>query len=216
MRLTVRIRGKPEAVSSVLKKMDNDSNCYVYVSVGSEDELLKIISLSVESGAFVEIIPGETPPLQYNPESANHSRNVDQGNDVVKGSSEASLLSKYKRRVETKVSSPQTAEQEKGKPSKPHEEVKVREESASQPPPPSPPPAPPPQPSSPHSSSSQSATPATQPPRQDRKSPEGKSSKPDVESILAKAEEEASQTEEIQFEELVKMKEEAFSRKIIE
>ncbi|MEM1696161.1 MAG: hypothetical protein QXQ90_06155, partial [Desulfurococcaceae archaeon] len=88
---------------------------------------------------------------------------------------------------------------------------RVRAEPASQPPPPPPQSTPQPQ-----LSSQRPVTPATQPPKQDRKASEGKPSKPEVEDVLAKAEEEAYQTEEIHFEELVKMKEEAFSRKIIE
>lgn len=215
MRLTVRVRGKPEAVLSVLKKMDNNSNCYVYVSVGSEEELLKLISLSVESGAFVEIIPGETTLLQDSSELTHQSKSVNQENGGVKSGDETSLLSKYKRRTETKVSPPQSVEQGRGESLKlqgeAREESRVRAESASQPPPPPPQSTPQPQLSSQHP-----VTPATQPPKQDRKASEGKPSKPEVEDVLAKAEEEASQTEEIQFEELVKMKEEAFSRKIIE
>ncbi|MEM4787710.1 MAG: hypothetical protein QXV28_07020 [Ignisphaera sp.] len=214
MKLTVRVRGKPEAIFSILKKMNSNSNCCVYMYIESEEELLRLVSLSIESGASIEIIPGE-PLSQIGSDLAHQSININQENSDVKNSSEISLLNKYKKRAETKTSPVQRVEQSRSESLNLQREVmeesNVGKRSVEQSSPPS-------APSTPQLQSSLQSisTSVTQPVKEDRKTSEEKLSKLEVEDVFIKAEEEASSTEEIHFEELVKMKEEAFSRKIIE
>ncbi|MEM1693962.1 MAG: hypothetical protein QXH21_08800 [Ignisphaera sp.] len=204
MNLTVKIRGKPETISTVLKKMNTNSTCYVYVIVGSEEELLKLVSLSIESGALLEIIPEEN--IHYCRDMMDYSQKVVEQLNNTQRSNDVSLLNKYKKKVEQRV----VQTQQNGQKVSPRfqsevkETVKLDTEVAN----------PPPQPQSPPKPSALHQT--LQNSRGDSGPATEKIVKHEAEDIIAKAEEEASQTEDIHFEELVKMKEEAFSRKIIE
>ncbi|MEM4619068.1 MAG: hypothetical protein QW607_02525 [Desulfurococcaceae archaeon] len=192
MNLTLKIRGKPESILSVLKKMDNNFNCYIYVNVDSESELMKIISLSLECGAFVEIMPTDTFPLHNNLELT-----------TTKSNSETSLLNKYRKKSEIGISHHQNMQNNLQEETK--EDNKTSIESTK------------------HLSSSPVTTlqinishpdtSVTRPIKHNHESRETFSEK--EENIFDKVEE-SSQTDEIQFEEIVRMKDEAFSRKIIE
>ncbi|MEM1694355.1 MAG: hypothetical protein QXL19_08855 [Ignisphaera sp.] len=190
MNLTLRIRGKPDSILSVLKKMNNNFDCYIYVNVDSESELMKIISLSLESGAFIEIMPANTFTLHNNL-------------TITKSDNETSLLNKYRKKSEMNTSLHQNIQNNLQEKTKEDNKTSIK--------------------STEHLSSSSVTslqinishpdTSVTQLVKHNHESREIFSEK--EENIFDKAEE-SSQTDEIQFEEIMKMKEEAFSRKIIE
>jgi len=203
--LRVKLKGNARAVLNVISDIEKPLELEVYAVVNDQTALLEVIQKCVASGVAVEIVPAKggeplaKPAEEYTrPRTASASTSEPQQTASTPEKNEetsSDIVRKYKERKKTGEEKSEKADEAKGR-----EEAKKEVEES--------------KPAKPQEEKEAKKKEAEEPPKEAPKKEEKSKEKKDLEKKIEEQIQEAEK--ELSFDEWLKLRDEAFSRTLIE